>query len=62
MHKEESVQENKTHKILLDFELQTDPEVLAITPDLGNNQQNEKKKKNSERKIERENLPSSGFC
>ena len=29
MHKPESVQENETHKILLDFDIPTDPLILA---------------------------------
>ena len=32
MHKPESVQENDTHKILWDFEVQTDHPILAKSP------------------------------
>ena len=34
MHKPESVLENETHNILWDFEVQTDPLILARRPDL----------------------------
>ena len=34
MHKPESVLENETHKILWDFEIQTDPLITARRPDL----------------------------
>ena len=34
MHNPESVQENKTHKLLSDFEIQTDLQVLARRSDL----------------------------
>ena len=34
MHKPESVQENKMHTIVLDFEIQTDYRILARRPDL----------------------------
>ena len=33
MHNQESVQENVTHKVFLDFEIQTDHLVLARQPD-----------------------------
>ena len=34
MHKPESIQENETHKILRDFEIETDHRILARRPDL----------------------------
>ena len=34
MHKPESVVENKTHKILWNFEIQTDHQIPARRPDL----------------------------
>ena len=34
MHKPESIQENKTHKILWGFEIQTDLLILAKQPDV----------------------------
>ena len=34
MHKPESVLKNETHKLLLDFEIQTDHQILARRPDL----------------------------
>ena len=34
MHKPESVLENVTHKILWDFEVQTDPKIQVRKPDL----------------------------
>ena len=34
MHNQESVQENETHKLSWDFEIQTDTLILARRPDL----------------------------
>ena len=34
MHNPESILENETHKLLCDFEIQTDHEILARRPDL----------------------------
>ena len=51
MHKPESVQENETHEILLDFEKRTDHLISARRPNL--ELINKKKKK-------KDNLPSSG--
>ena len=34
MHNPESVQENETHILLWDFEIQTDHQILARRPDL----------------------------
>ena len=34
MHKPESSQENETHKILWDFEIESDPPISARRPDL----------------------------
>ena len=34
MHKSESFQENETHKILWDFEIQSDPPILARRSEL----------------------------
>ena len=55
MPKPESVKENKTHKILWDFETQTDHQILAKRPDLVliNNSNNSSKK---------ELVTSSKFC
>ena len=52
MHSPESVLENETHKVLWDFEIQTDHLILARRPD-SDSQQKKKKK---------ENLPNIGFC
>ena len=61
MHKPESVLENETHKILWDFEIQTDHLIPTRKPDLV--QINKKKKKEKERKKERKkDTPSTGFC
>ena len=43
MHKQEFVPENETHKIIWDFEIRTDHQILARRPDL----EVIKKKKNS---------------
>ena len=47
MHIPESVLENETHKILLDFEIQTDHLISARRPDLviANNKKKKKKRK-----------------
>ena len=34
MHKPESVQENETHEVRKDYEMQTDHQIPARTPDL----------------------------
>ena len=50
MPKLESVQENETHKIYQDFEIQTDHQIPARRPGLELNLQ------------EKKNMLSSGFC
>ena len=50
MHKPESVQENETHKLLWNFEIQTDHSISARRPDVMIDNQ------------KMENLPESGFC
>ena len=49
MHKLESVLENEMHKILIDFEIQTDHLILTSRPDL-------------EIINKKKNLPYNGFC
>ena len=50
MHKPEFIQENETHKLLWDFEMQTDHLISARKPDLVVIIQ------------KKENLPNSGLC
>ena len=50
MHNPESVLENETHKLLLDFEIQTDHPISASRPDLVIVEKNP------------ENLLNSGLC
>ena len=45
MHNPEYILENDTQKLLWDFDIQTDPLILARRPDL-NRQKKKKKKKN----------------
>ena len=47
MHKPESVLENKTHKLLWDFEIQTDHLISARQPGPCDSQQKEKKQRTS---------------
>ena len=54
IHNPGSVIENETHKLLWNFEIQTDQVILARQPDLVIINNNKKKRK--------ENLPSSGLC
>ena len=49
MHKPETFQEHETHKILCDFEIQTDHLILARRPNLVIIDK-------------KENLPNSGLC
>ena len=58
MHNPDSVQENEMHNVLWNFEIQTDHLILARRPDVVI--VNKKKKKN--KKINKGNLPNSGFC
>ena len=52
MHKLESIPDNETHKILWDFEIQTDHVIPAKRPDPVNiNQKKKKKKKKKEREL-----------
>ena len=53
MHNTESIQENETHKLLWDFEIQTDHQIPARRPDLVIINSNKKKKK-KKRKRKRE--------
>ena len=53
MHNPESILENQTHKILRDFEIQTDHLISARRPDLLIVKKKKKKKK--------KNLTNSGF-
>ena len=57
MHNPASVLENDTHKLLWDFDIQTDHLISARRPDLIII--NKKKKKKKEKK---ENLQNYGFC
>ena len=50
IHNPESVLENATHKVLCDFEIQTDHQILAERP----NQEIVKKKKKKKKKKEQE--------
>ena len=48
MHNQESAQENEMHKLLWDFEIQTDHQISARRPDLiivNNNKKKKKRKK-----------------
>ena len=58
MHNSESVLENETHKILWDFEMQTDHLILARRPDLVI--VNKKKKKKKEKKKKRKGKKRKG--
>ena len=66
MHKPKSVLENKRHKILWDFEMQTSRLILTRRPvlDIVNKNKNEERKKEREREREREreNPPTSELC
>ena len=53
MHNSESVLDNKMHKFLWDFELQTDNQISARKPDLVIVNKRKEKKKG--------NLPNGGF-
>ena len=55
MHNQESIQENEMHKVLWDFEIQTDHLIFSQTTRFSDSQQKKKKKK------KKENLPNSGL-
>ena len=56
MHNPEFVLENETHKIIWNFEVQTDRLVLVREPDLVIVKKKKRKKK------KKENLPNCGLC
>ena len=58
MHNAESVLENDTHKLVLDFEIQTDHRILTRRPDLEIFRRKKKKKKKEKKKA---NLPNGGL-
>ena len=60
IHKPESVLENETHKLLLDFDIQTDHLISAKRPNFMII--NKKEKKEEEKKKRKKNLPNSRFC
>ena len=60
MHNTESVMENETHKLLRDFQIQTDHLISARRPELIIVKKKKKKKKKEKRK--KENLPNFGFA
>ena len=60
VHKPESVVENETYKIFLDFEIPTDQLIPARGPDFV--LICKKRKKEKKKKEKKENLLSRGFC
>ena len=60
MHKPESVLKKRTHKILWDFEMQTDHLIAARKPNMVII--NQKKKKKKKKKEKEGNLPTSELC
>ena len=62
-HNAKSIPENVTHKLLLDFKIQTDHLISVRRPDIaiGNKKKKKKEKKKKEEK-KKENLPNSIFC
>ena len=58
IHNPESDLENEMHKLLWDFEIQTDHLISTGQPDLVIVNKKKKKKKRKEK----ENLPNSGLC
>ena len=58
MYNQESILEKETHKLLSDFEIQTDYQISARRPDLVIFNKKEKKKE----KKEKENLPNCRLC
>ena len=59
MYKPKSVLESESHKILWDFDIQTNNLIPARKADL---EIVNKKKKKKKKKRKEENLPTSGFC
>ena len=66
MLKPEFVQENETHNILKDFEIQADPLIPVRRPDLAlintKKKKKEKKKKRKRTKKRKKKKRTSGFC
>ena len=62
MHNSESVLENETYKVLWDFEIQTDHQILTRRPDQVKINKKEKKKRKKKGKKNKENLPNRGLC
>ena len=61
-HKPASVLENDTHKLLWDFDIQTDPLISARRPDFMMINQKKKKKKRKKKKRKKENLQNCRLC
>ena len=58
MHKPESGRENETHKILWDFEIRTDPLILARRPDIVIDDRERERERKRKRKRKREREPA----